>query len=143
MSREAPVRFREGLGVKFPRATRLLVFSDDKRELAEVRNAVVEFLETLRLVMHADKSVIFPTRQGIPFLGFRVFGTHRLLAKANVTRFRRRLRRMQRDFANGTVILDSIGPRISSWIGHACQADTYRLRAALFQEHPFSRAKAV
>ena len=25
MSREAPVRFREGLGVKFPRATRLLL----------------------------------------------------------------------------------------------------------------------
>jgi hypothetical protein len=29
MSREAPVRFREGLGVKFPRATRL-VFSGDE-----------------------------------------------------------------------------------------------------------------
>ena len=27
MSREVPVRFREGLGVKFPRATRLLVFT--------------------------------------------------------------------------------------------------------------------
>lgn len=104
---------------------------------------MVEFLETLRLVLHADKSVIFPTRQGIPFLGFRVFGTHRLLAKAIVTRFRRRLRRMQRDFVSGTITLESVRPRISSWIGHTCQADTYRLRAALFREHPFSRAKAV
>jgi retron-type reverse transcriptase len=120
-----------------------LVFADDKRELAEIRREVVGFLERLRLVLHADKSVIFPTRQGIPFLGFRVFGTHRLLAKANVTRFRRRLRRMQHDFAQGTVTLESLRPRILSWIGHARQADTYRLRAALFREHPFSRATAV
>ena len=30
MSREAPVRFREGLGVKFPRATRLLHLKNDR-----------------------------------------------------------------------------------------------------------------
>jgi RNA-directed DNA polymerase len=143
MSREAPVRFREGLGVKFPRATRLVVFSDDKSHLARVRAEIGTFLERLRLVLHPDKSVVFPTRSGIGFLGYRVFPRHRLLARANVDRFRRRLRRMQADFARGAIPIDRVRTRIMSWIGHARQADIHRLRGHLFQAHPFSRATAV
>jgi hypothetical protein len=66
-----------------------------------------------------------------------------LLAKANVYRFRRRLRRMQDDFAQGVISPGRVRTRIMSWIGHARQADTYRLRGLLFQDHPFSRATAV
>ena len=55
-----------------------------------------DFLETLRLQIHQDKSVVFPCEQGIRFLGYRVFPTHRLLAQENVRRFRRRMRWMQR-----------------------------------------------
>ncbi len=116
-----------------------LAFSDDKRELASLRAAIVKFLEDFRLVLHPDKSVIFPASQGIRFLGYRVFPSHRLLAKENVRRFRRRLRSMQRDFARGAITLDQVRPRIRSWIGHAGHADTYRLRVRLFADHPFRR----
>jgi Reverse transcriptase (RNA-dependent DNA polymerase) len=116
-----------------------LAFSDDKRALGLVRGMIVKFLDDFRLVLHPDKSVIFPTAQGIRFLGYRVFPSHRLLAKENVQRFRRRLRSMQRDFARGAITLDQVRPRIQSWIGHAGNADTYRLRARLFADHPFRR----
>jgi retron-type reverse transcriptase len=119
-----------------------LAFSDDKSHLARVRAEIGTFLERLRLVLHPDKSVVFPTRSGINFLGYRVFPTHRLLARANVHRFRRRLRRMQADFAQGAIPIDRVRTRIMSWIGHARQADTHRLRGHLFQAHPFSRATA-
>src|SRR4051794_3127385 len=128
MSREAPVRFREGLGVKFPRATRLLVFADDKRRLHEVRRGVEGFLAGLRLQIHGDKSVVFPCAQGIRFLGYRVFPTHRRLVPENVRRFRRRMRWMQRAFATGRIGFDAIRPRLMSWIGHARHANTYGLR---------------
>src|SRR5262249_57344603 len=39
MSREAPVRFREGLGVKLPRATRLILGFDGPKEEAEAIKA--------------------------------------------------------------------------------------------------------
>src|SRR5271166_979146 len=64
-----------------------LVFADDKRRLHEVRAEVERFLETLRLQIHQDKSVVFPCDQGIRFLSYRVFPTHRLLAQENVRRF--------------------------------------------------------
>src|SRR6516164_875438 len=45
MSREAPVRFREGLGVKLPRATRLIVLSNGPRvEAEQIKLQLEEFL---------------------------------------------------------------------------------------------------
>src|SRR5579884_3497452 len=64
MGREFQVRFCEGLGVKLPRATRLLVFGDDKARLADIRGRVAEFLAVLRLRLHPGKSVVFPVREG-------------------------------------------------------------------------------
>ena len=58
-----------------------LVFADDKRRLHEVRVEIEHFLETLRLQIHQDKSVVFPCDQGIRFLGYRVFPTHRLICQ--------------------------------------------------------------
>lgn len=94
------------------------------------------------LQIHPNKSVVFPCEEGIRFLGYRVFPTHRLLAKENVRRFRRRVRWMQRAFAAGQIGFDAIRPRIMSWIGQARHASTYRLRAELFDTMRFQRAAA-
>jgi retron-type reverse transcriptase len=111
-----------------------LIFADDKQQLHDARKEVERFLETLRLRIHQDKSAVFPSEQGIRFLGYRVFPTHRLLAQENVRRFRRRMRRMQREFAAGRLGFDAIRPRILSWIGHARHANTYRLRSDLLRK---------
>jgi len=119
-----------------------LVFADDKRRLHEVRRGDEGFLAGLRLQIQGDKSVVFPCAQGIRFLGYRVFPTHRRLVPENVRRFRRRMRWMQRAFATGRIGFDAIRPRIMSWIGHARHANTYGLRADLFARIPFRRAAA-
>lgn len=121
----------------------LLVFGDTSAELRELRSRAGRFLERFRLELHRDKSVVFPVTQGIPFLGYRVFPTHRLLAKENVRRSRRRLREMQGKAARGRITPAEIRTRIQSWTGHAGQADTYHLRERLFQAFPFSWATAV
>jgi retron-type reverse transcriptase len=117
-----------------------LVFANDKRRLHEVKGEIEHFLETLRLQIHRHKSVVFPCHLGIRFLGFRVFPTHRLIAKENVRRFRRRMRWMQREYTNSRIGFDAIRPRIMSWIGHARHANTYRLRTDLFRRMTFQRA---
>ncbi len=117
-----------------------LVFSDDKEYLAEVREQIRCFLVSLRLRLHPKKNVISPVKNGIRFLGFRVFPTHRLLPKDNVRRFRRRIRDMQQSYATGDISLPEIQERMMSWSGHACQADTFRLRCNLFAGMLFRRA---
>jgi RNA-directed DNA polymerase len=120
-----------------------LVFSDDKSHLADVRERVRDFLVRLRLRLHPAKSVIFPVKDGIRFLGYRVFPTHRLLPKENVRRFRRRVRGMQEDYAAGRVVFAEIYQRLMNWSGHARQANTYRLRCRLFATISFQRATTV
>lgn len=117
-----------------------LVFSDDKEYLAEVRQQIRCFLVSLRLRLHPKKNVISPVKNGIRFLGFRVFPTHRLLPKDNVRRFRRRIRALQHAYAKYEISLPEIQQRMMSWSGHACQADTFRLRCNLFAGMLFGRA---
>jgi retron-type reverse transcriptase len=132
------------LGLRYVRyVDDFLIFSGDKGRLHDARARVETFLERLRLRIHEDKSVVLPTGDGIRFLGYRVFPTHRLLTRQNVRRFRRRMRWMQRSFADGQLSLEAIRPRIMSWISHARQADTYRLRGELFRNMPFQRAAAI
>ena len=136
---------KERLGIKgFVRyVDDFLVFSDDKSHLADVREQIKEFLVRLRLRLHPKKSVVFPVKSGIRFLGYRVFPTHRLLPKENVRRFRRRVRGMQEDYAAGRVAFAEINQRLMSWNGHAQQANTYRLRCHLFDTINFQRATTV
>ena len=119
-----------------------LIFSDDKSHLADVKEQLQHFLVHLRLRLHPKKSVVFPVKEGVRFLGYRVFPTHRLLVKENVRRFRRRVRTMQREYAAGQVSFREICQRLTSWSGHAKQADTFRLRGRLFDTISFQRAKA-
>jgi hypothetical protein len=95
------------------------------------------------LSLHPDKSVLFPTWQGLRFLGYRVYRSHRELVPENVRRFRRRLRRLQGQYARRVIDRDAVVRRLTSWIGHARQADTWKLRKRLFDEHPFRRAPIV
>jgi len=117
-----------------------LVFGDDKCQLADVREQVGTFLASLRLKLHPTKRVISPVKNGIRFLGYRVFPTHRLLPKENVRRFRRRVRGMQADYAAGRLEWPTIVQRLMSWVGHAKQANTYRLLDGLFGSISFQRA---
>ena len=119
-----------------------LLFSDDKRQLVEAREQIVQFLVKLRLKLHPRKNTIFPVKEGIRFLGYRVFPTHRLLVKENVWRFLRRVRQMQSEFRDGDTTLPEIKQRLMSWSGHARQADTHRLQTYLFATIRFQRAAA-
>jgi retron-type reverse transcriptase len=120
----------------------MVLFANDKRQLARAREDLADFLVRLRLRLHPRKNTIFPVKEGIRFLGYRVFPTHRLLVKENVWRFLRRVRRMQRDFEEGKATPPQIRQRLMSWSGHAGQADTYRLRSHLFATIRFQRATA-
>jgi hypothetical protein len=110
----------------------LLVFDDDKRRLGSWRDEIGDFVGGLRLRLHPRKSEVFPVADGIRFLGYRVFPWRREVAPENVLRFRRRVRRMQRDYAAGELSAEQIRTKLISWLGHAKQGSGPRWRQALF-----------
>ena len=118
-----------------------LLFSDDKDSLHAARETVRDFLRGHRLRLHRRKSVIFPVHCGIPFLGYRVFPTHRLLARPNTIRLRRRLRKLQRQNERGSVSSEDVRRRVISWWGHAQHANAWRIARQILADYPFLRAK--
>lgn len=111
-----------------------VLFGHSKQELHAARERVAAFLESLRLRLHPDKTMVFPTRQGIRFLGYRVFGSHVRLARESVVRFRRRLRDWQTDATANRLDRVHMRKSVSSWLGHAIHASTNRLRERMLGE---------
>jgi len=112
-----------------------VLFSNDKAELETARQRIESFLgEHLRLRLHPKKTHIIPCEKGITFLGQRIFRTHRLLCKANVRRFYKRLRKRLALFRAGKLHPDKLEAQLNSWLGHAKQADTFRLRRKILHQ---------
>ena len=117
-----------------------VILADDKDWLHEVKAHMAEYLASLRLKLHPTKCQVFPVMDGTDFLGYRIFPTHRRIRKDSVTRFRRRMRRLQKAYARGEVSLWHIRQSMQSWLGHASHANSYRLRERLLPEITFIKA---
>ena len=114
-----------------------VILDNDKRRLAEIRDAIEDFLLGLRLWLHPKKRSISRVEDGLRLLGCRVWPDHRRLDRSGVVRFCRRLRTYQRLYALGRLSGEELTQRIRAWIGHACHADTWRLRGILFRRTIF------
>ena len=114
-------------------------FSDEWECLAEVRLAVEEYLVQLRLQIHLIKSQLFETKIGATFLGFRIFPDRIRVRNSNLHLARRRLKRLQSDYAQGKIDWEQVNQSIQSWIAHLEHGDTWRLRQQIFTLLDWSR----
>ncbi len=92
----------------------LLLFADSKEQLREMHDQIREFLYGYRLTLHPRKSRVYWCRDGFPFLGFRLFPTHARLARANVVRFRRRLRQLHADYHSGLIDKEAVNQSVQA-----------------------------
>ena len=125
------------------------LFHDSPQVLAEWRARIERYLERLRLKLHPGKSIILPTSEAAPFLGFVLLpdGSRRL-PEDNIARFRNRLRGFRDRWLAGSIDRADVEARVQAWIAHAEHAKTWRLRQAIFEKGWFTpdvrrhRAKA-
>jgi RNA-directed DNA polymerase len=115
-----------------------LLFHDDKATLHTWRGAIIDHLASLRLTLHERRAVVYPTGNGIPFLGFRVFPYYRRLLHPKVHAFARRLRRLRAGYEAGELTAEEVRVSVQGWLAHAAHAQTYRLRCRLFREVSFA-----
>jgi RNA-directed DNA polymerase len=114
-----------------------LLFADDKATLWTWRAEIVDLLAALRLTLHKGRAQVYPVRTGIPWLGFRVYPTHRRLRRRNVKAFARRLRAQRDAYRAGQITAEEIRRSLQAWIAHASHANTYRLRRSILKQVVF------
>jgi len=112
-----------------------LVFGNDKNELNVIKEKIRDFLgNKLALNLHEGKSQIYKTKNGIKFLGFRIFRNHRRLTSDNVRRFRKRLKRFTYLFENDKIKADEICDSVRCWAAHSKYANSFNLRNRIWQD---------
>lgn len=109
-------------------------FHNDKAQLHAWKEQVQEHLNGLRLNLNWRRAVVYPTRTGLPFLGFRLFHTYRRLRTDNVRLVRWRLRRRYAAYQGGHLTFEQFRNSLVAWIAHAAHANTYRLRRRLLAD---------
>lgn len=117
------------------------LFDDNKEFLVDSRSKIENYLDQLRLKIHPLKSQIFETQQGVSFVGFRVLPDRIRVRNDNLKRSRKRLKLMQKDFAEGKISLSKIVERLQSWESHLKHGDTYYLRKSIFDYWIFCKNK--
>lgn len=115
------------------------LFSDEQNYLQEARQLIEEYLVKLRLKIHPVKSQLFETKRGANFLGFRILPNKIRVKSANLKLARKRLKKLQLDYANGGKELKDIIQSIQAWEAHLKHGNTWRLRQQIFTTLVFTR----
>ncbi|HLE15892.1 MAG TPA: reverse transcriptase domain-containing protein [Anaerolineales bacterium] len=113
-----------------------LLFAGDKATLWRWRSAIQERLARLRLTLHPPQ--VYPVVSGIPFLGFRIYPTHRRLKRRRGIAFQRRFRELYHCWQAGEVQRQQLDASARSWAAHAAWGDTYGLRRAVLGRYVLS-----
>ena len=105
-------------------------FSDDKRFLNEVADAIKEYCAD-RLKLRLSKCDLFPVTQGVDFLGYRHFPNYVLLRKSTSKRVKRRLNLLPTLLEKGRISFDSYRSSIASTRGWLRWANSHNMGIAL------------
>lgn len=117
-----------------------VLLGDDKRALAEIRRQVIAYLRGLRLRIHEPAAQARSVRQGVRFLGYRCWPTHRVLTKEKIRRARHWFRLLERAYARGLLNWPDVKARLGSWNAHAATSDGIGLRWEMLPKLRFVRA---
>ena len=117
------------------------LFGDTKRELWALKAAIIERLARLRLVIHNTRTQVLPVVAGIPWLGFVVYPTHRLVKASKVRHAHRRLRARLAAYHAGAISFAELDASIQGWINHVGHADSWGLRRHILDTLPIRPAE--
>ncbi len=127
---------KETLGVKayLRYVDDMLVLHHSKQRLYEIKNEISDYLlNQNHLSIHENCAHVVPVRDGIDFLGYRVFPSHVLVRNGNGHRFLKRFKKLRVQYREKQIALFDVTQSVVSWIGHVSHADSWGLRTSLFE----------
>lgn len=102
-----------------------VILHKDKKILEEYMNKIKKYLKFLKLELHPDKSEIHALRNGITFLGYRIFYHFKLLRKRNINYFHKRLKEKLELYRRGEIGDKKLKGFLDGWNGYSQFANTH------------------
>ncbi len=105
-----------------------VILHKNKKRLEYLLKHINNFLPCLKIKLHEDKTKILPLRNGITFLGYRIFYHYTLLRKRNIKHFKNKLKENLESYKKGEITREQLDSRLNGWMGYAEWADTFNFR---------------
>lgn len=122
-----------------------IVIHHDKDYLQALRIDAERFLADKLALETNHKTGVFPVAhrhgRGLDFLGYHLWPDRRRLRKSSLKRFKRHLRRLKRQHANGQIQLSDVWPQVQSWVAHARHGDALPAIQTALNNTPFRRSE--
>jgi len=111
-----------------------VILHESKETLESYKYRISEFLRTIRLELHPEKSKIIPLHRGVTILGFRVFYNYKLPKKSNMRLMNRRLEQFIGLYKNGVMKKEEVLEKIEGWNAYAVHGNTFKLRKHIMKK---------
>ena len=110
-----------------------ILFADRKQDLRDALKKLRNYLtDQLKLELKEKIVRIAPVSEGLPFLGYRVFKGVIRLQRANLTRFRKKVTKLEGRYLKGKIEQEDLINGVRSVVAHISHANTKNLRNAVF-----------
>lgn len=120
----------------------VIILAQDKETLQRWKAAIETFLQNELALDLNDKTSIRPIRQGVEFVGVRIWATHMKLRKSTVRRLKREVRKISALYAAGDMSREGFERRVSSIRGLLKHTESASLRWRLNEIYRAEMEKA-
>ena len=106
---------------------------DAKGELEKLRTFIDK---KLHLELN-EKTKIYPCKQGVKALGYRIYTTHILLQDDTIRHMRSRMAKIDEEVKAGRKSEKKAQQEVDAWLGHARIANAYHVCEKIFEPYPY------
>jgi hypothetical protein len=111
-----------------------VILHENKEQLEKWKKEIDDFLKNkLKLELHPDKSGVINLKEGVTFLGFRIFYNFMLIRKSNLGRFENKFKELKILYAEDEVDRNKVVEHLEGWMSYASYANTYKYRKELLK----------
>ncbi len=104
-----------------------VILHKNKKRLRYFLEHINNFIPCLKIKLHPEKTEIHALRNGITFLGYRIFYHYKLLRKRNIKYFMKKLEGNISLYNNKEISEEQFESRINGWFGYAKFGNTFNL----------------
>lgn len=109
------------------------IISADKEHLKTVKEQINQFVtETLKMTLHPKKSCIQKNKNGMCFVGYRIFWDHILIRGNTLLRMQKKYQKKVSNFRKRKIPLKKLVETENSIKGHLKHANAYNLAKKMF-----------
>ncbi len=113
-----------------------VLFSDSRAQLVDAHGFISTWLhDGPGLRLKAEATILAPTTEGLPFLGWLIYAKLRRIRPQNLRRYRWRLRLRRWQYETGIIDSEAYQHSVTALVTHLSHGDTRGLRARWFREH--------